>query len=149
MPEHGILLLITSASREDSDETAYAQTPQSLCKCIHTVVYMYNTKIGTSSWLYTSASHRIGGNRKREYIDERRSKIVRNRVFNCHLSPPDWRQMAIETLFLAIFDPHSSIAKKVFDCRLCGVSMDVYLRHLRICDKYRNLAYWPILVIMS
>ena len=28
-------------------------------------------------------------------IDKRRSKIVRNRVFDCHLSP-DWRQMAIE-----------------------------------------------------
>ena len=28
-------------------------------------------------------------------IDERRSKIVKNRVFDCHLSP-GWRQMAIE-----------------------------------------------------
>ena len=28
-------------------------------------------------------------------IDERRLKIVRNRVFECHLSP-DWRQMTIE-----------------------------------------------------
>ena len=27
--------------------------------------------------------------------DERRSKIVRNRVFDCLLSP-DWRQMAME-----------------------------------------------------
>ena len=28
-------------------------------------------------------------------IDKCRSKIVRNRVFDCHLSP-DWRQMAIK-----------------------------------------------------
>ena len=28
-------------------------------------------------------------------FDKHRSKIVRNRVFDCHLSP-DWRQMAIE-----------------------------------------------------
>ena len=28
-------------------------------------------------------------------IDERRSKTVRNRVLDCHLSP-EWRQMAIE-----------------------------------------------------
>ena len=40
--------------------------------------------------------------------------------FDCHLSP-DWRQMAIETLFLAIFDPRSSIGKSVFDCRLSDV----------------------------
>ena len=28
-----------------------------------------------------------------------------------------------KTLFLAIFDPHSSIVKSVFDCRLSGVSI--------------------------
>ena len=28
-------------------------------------------------------------------IDERRSKIVRNSVFDCYLSP-EWRQMAIK-----------------------------------------------------
>ena len=40
-------------------------------------------------------THRIGGNRNVNTIDERRSKIVRNRVFDCHLSP-DRREMAIE-----------------------------------------------------
>ena len=39
--------------------------------------------------------HWVGGNRKRHYIDECGSKIVRNRVFDCLLSS-DWRQMAIE-----------------------------------------------------
>ena len=35
-------------------------------------------------------------------IDERRSKIVRNIVFDCHLSP-GWRQMAIENTVSSIF----------------------------------------------
>ena len=54
-------------------------------------------------------------------IDECRSKIVRNRVFDCLLSP-DWRQIAIKkTLFLASFDPCSSIVMSVFDCHLPGM----------------------------
>ena len=55
-------------------------------------------------------------------IDKRRSKIVRNRVFDCHLSP-NWRQMAIENTILANFDSRSSIVKRVFDCRLPDVCM--------------------------
>ena len=47
-------------------------------------------------------------------IDKRRSKLVSNRVFDCHLSHS-------KTMFLVIFDPRSSIAKSVFDCRLSGV----------------------------
>ena len=35
-------------------------------------------------------------------IDERGSKIVRNSVFDCHLSP-DWRQMAIENIISSDF----------------------------------------------
>ena len=53
-------------------------------------------------------------------IDERISKIVRNRVFDCQLSP-DWRQMATENTVSSDFDPRSSIVKSVFDCRLSGV----------------------------
>ena len=41
-------------------------------------------------------------------IDERGSKIDTNGVFDCHLSPV-WRRMAIENLFLTIFDLRSSI----------------------------------------
>ena len=67
-------------------------------------------------------SHWVGGNRKRQYIDERRAKIVRNRVFDCHLSPGG-RQKAIENTVLAIFDPRSSIVKSGFDCRLPDVFM--------------------------
>ena len=50
-------------------------------------------------------------------------KIVRNRFFDCHLSP-NWRQMAIKTLFLVVFDPRSSIIKSVFDCCLSGVRLE-------------------------
>ena len=53
-------------------------------------------------------------------IDERGSKIVKNRVFDCHLSP-DWRQMTIENTISSDFDPCLSIVKSVFDCRLPGV----------------------------
>ena len=49
-------------------------------------------------------------------------KIVRNRVFHCHLSP-NWRQMAIENTVSSDFDPRSSIVQSVFDCRLTGVFM--------------------------
>ena len=41
-------------------------------------------------------------------------------VFDCHFSPT-WRQMAIKTLFLAIFDLCLSIVKSVFDRRLPGM----------------------------
>ena len=53
-------------------------------------------------------------------IEERRSKIVRNRVFDCHLLP-HWRQMAIENTVSINSYPHSSIVDSFFDCRLPGV----------------------------
>ena len=53
-------------------------------------------------------------------IDERRSKIVRNRVFDCRVSP-DWRHMAIKNTVFSEFDRRSSIDKSVFDCRLPNV----------------------------
>ena len=46
-------------------------------------------------------------------MDKHGSKIVRNRVFDCYLSP-DWRQMAIENTVSSNFDPHSSIVKCLF-----------------------------------
>ena len=36
----------------------------------------------------------------------------------CHRSGNKWQ---LKTLFLAIFDRHSSIVKRVFDCRLSGM----------------------------
>ena len=69
-----------------------------------------------------SGSHRVGGIENVNTIDERRKKIVRNRVYDCHLSP-DWRQMTIENTVYSDFDSRSSIVQSVFDCRLPGVRM--------------------------
>ena len=38
----------------------------------------------------------------------------------CRLTGDKWLS---NTRFLAIFDPHSLIVKRVFDCRLCCVTM--------------------------
>ena len=40
--------------------------------------------------------------------------------------------MAIEDTVSSDFYPRSSIVKSVFDCRLPGVSMGVYWKHLRL-----------------
>ena len=54
-------------------------------------------------------------------IDERRSKLVRNRVFDCHLSPV-WRQMAIKSTVSSDFLIRvRRLIKRVFDCSLPGV----------------------------
>ena len=53
-------------------------------------------------------------------IHEHRSKVVGNRVFDCHLSPAGDKWQS-KTLFLASFDPRLSIVTGVFDCRLSGV----------------------------
>ena len=66
------------------------------------------------------SAHRIGGNQNISIIDYIDKKIVRNRVFHCHLSP-DWRQMAMENTVSNNFDPHSSIVKSLFDCCLSRV----------------------------
>ena len=52
-------------------------------------------------------------------IDERRSKIVRNRVYDRHLSP-ERGQKTIENIVSSVFYPRSSIVKSDFDCRLSG-----------------------------
>ena len=43
-------------------------------------------------------------------LNEHRSKIIRNRVFDCHLSP-DWRQKAIENTVSSDFYDFISITK--------------------------------------
>ena len=63
-------------------------------------------------------AHWIGGNQKRNTIDKRRSKIFRNRVFDCHLLP-NWQQMAIK--YTVSSDPGLSIVKSIFDCCLSDV----------------------------
>ena len=53
-------------------------------------------------------------------IDNCRSKIVRNRVFDC--------QMAMENTVSSDFDPGPSKVKNVFDCCLSGVKI-LFLLH--------------------
>ena len=55
-------------------------------------------------------------------IDERGSKIDRNSVFDCHLSP-DWRQMAIENSVSNDFWSTFVASINVFDWRLPGVGI--------------------------
>ena len=53
-------------------------------------------------------------------IDESRSKIVGNK-FSIAICRPIGDKWQSKILFLAIFDPRSSIVKSVIDCRLPGV----------------------------
>ena len=46
--------------------------------------------------------------------------IVRDSIFDCHLSP-NLRQMAIKNTVSSNFYLRSSIVKSVFDCSLSGV----------------------------
>ena len=55
-------------------------------------------------------------------IGERGSKLVRNSVFDCHLSPVG-RQMAIENSVLNEFLSTFVDCIDVFDCHLPGVSL--------------------------
>ena len=66
--------------------------------------------------------------------------IVRNRVFDCHRRPTGDKWQS-KTLFLAIFDPRSSIIKSVFDCSLSGVGMLINIRLTRVSgdDLYKHL----------
>ena len=97
-----------------------------LCRCsvIAQATWSYNTELTTIkiSWRYFKFLMSTPGRRQSKTlstIDERGSKIDRNSVFDCFLSPV-WRQKAIEnntgdkrqskTLFLTIFDLRSSIA---------------------------------------
>ena len=67
---------------------------------MHDGIYIFCSLVCISFYqnLSKGMSHQVGGNRNVNTIDERRSKIVRNRVSDCHVSPvsPDWRQMTIE-----------------------------------------------------
>ena len=67
--------------------------------------------------------HRIGGNRKCLNIlstnKDKKSIETEFLIAICHLTGDQWQS---KSLFLEIFDPRSSIAKSVFDCRLPGVN---------------------------
>ena len=68
---------------------------------------------------HTIKPHLIGAIENINTIDDYRPKIVRIIVFYYHHSL-NRRHFAIKTLFLASFDPRSSMVKSVFDCSLSG-----------------------------
>ena len=78
---------------------------------------MHGMKINTKSFNGT----RKAAIEKVNNIDECRSKIVKNRVFNCFLLP-NWRQMTIKNTVSSDFDLRW-IVLSVCNCCLSGVLM--------------------------
>ena len=78
-------------------------------------------------------------------IDERGSKIDRNSVFDCHVSPV-WRQMAIENTVSIDFRSTFLDSIGVLDCRQPGVDMEIKERQNKI-NSFENMKY--ILVAKS
>ena len=75
---------------------------------------------------HTTKPHLIGAIKNNNTIDDYRPKIVRIIVlFYHHHSSNRW-YFAIKTLFLASFDPRSSMVKSVFDCSLSGVETNFF-----------------------
>ena len=58
-------------------------------------------------------------------IDERRPKIVRNRLLIA-ISRPTGDHRQSKTLAVAISDPRSSIVKRVYDCRISGIETNFF-----------------------
>ena len=77
-------------------------------------------------------------------VDKRRSKIVRNSFFNFSLSP-NWPLMAIKSTVSSDLCPRSSIVKRVFDCRLPGLSEGIAVVVLILAThnryKYTEVLY--------
>ena len=67
--------------------------PSAIFAVIHVVCW--NKQKKTSQFDPAYAIFTAGRRNRKRSIEERRLKIVRNRVFDCHMSP-HWRQMAIE-----------------------------------------------------
>ena len=80
------------------------------------------------------------------YVDQTESLETEFLIVIC-------RQIAIKTLFLAIFDPRSLIVKSVFDCRLPGVVKGVkYIPRIFpiiVMSPTHILAYWFLVWIPS
>ena len=74
--------------------------------------------------LYSTLSHRVGGNQKHNTIEEHTSKTNRNSVFDCNSSPTGDKWQS-KTWFHSIFVSRSSIVDNFFNCRLSGVIMHI------------------------
>ena len=78
-------------------------------------------------------------------IDERESKIARNSVFDCHLSPVG-RQMTIENSVSNYFLSTFVDSIFVFDCRLSGV---VSLKEVSIVFKKENPPFMTLIITQA
>ena len=70
---------------------------------------------------HTTKPHLIGAIENINTIDDYRPKIVRIIVFFITIT-----HRTGDTLFLASFDPRSSMVKSVFDCSLSGVETNFF-----------------------
>ena len=75
---------------------------------------------------HTTKPHIIGAIENINTIDDDRPKIVRIIVFFYYHHSLNRRHFAIKILFLASFDPRSSMVKSVFDCSLSGVEQTFF-----------------------
>ena len=81
----------------------------------------FKKKVHCNIVKHTTKPHLIGAIENINTIDDYRPKIVRIIVFFITR-----RHFAIKTLFLASFDPRSSMVKSVFDCSLSGVETNFF-----------------------
>ena len=86
---------------------------------------------------HTTKPHLIGAIENINTIDDYRPKIVRIIVFYHHHSS-NRRHFVIKTLFLASFDPRSSMVKSVVDCSLSGVETNFFFNR-NMTEKCRKL----------
>ena len=75
---------------------------------------------------HTTKPHLIGAIENINTIDDYRPKIVRIIGFFYYHHSSNRRHFAIKILFLASFDPRSSMVNSVFDCSLSGVETNFF-----------------------
>ena len=68
-------------------------------------------------------------------------KLLKKTEFLLAICRPTGDKWQTKTLFLAIFDPRSSIVKSFFDCRLSSVNPDYHKPGLRSVSVGRALGW--------
>ena len=87
---------------------------------------------------HTSKPHLIGAIENINTIDDYRPKKVRIIGFFYYHHSSNRRHFAIKILFLASFDPRSSMVNSVFDCSLSGVKTNFFFNR-NMTEKCRSL----------
>ena len=86
---------------------------------------------------HTTKPHLIGAIENINTIDDYRPKIIRIIVFFYYHHSSNRRHFAIKILFLASFDPRSSMVNSVFDCSLSGVETNFFFNR-NMTEKCRS-----------